>query len=256
MSFDSLLYLLQSLPVMGMQGISLCIYFAIILFLYLFLGKDGLYIFISIAVIGANLQVMKVVEFPFFRNPVALGTGLFSCIYLCTDILAEYEGHKAAKKGVWVGFVAMLLWSIITALTIGFRPLEADSAELDGLISTHEQISALFRQVPALFVAGMSGYLISQFHDIFLYRLLRKRHGKKWLWLRNNLSTMLSALIDNTVFSLLAWIVLTEEPLALQIVIQTYILGTYVLRVVIALLDTPFLYLVRYVRRIAPDSGK
>lgn len=249
MPFDSLIDLLQNLPVMSMQVISLCIYFSIILILYLFLGKDGLYIFISIAIIGANLQVMKVVKFPFFDNPVALGTGLFSCIYLCTDILAEYEGHKAAKKGVWIGFVAMLLWTVITTLTIGFRPIEADS-------SLSAQISALFRQVPALFIAGMSGYLISQFHDIFLYRMLRKRHGKKWLWLRNNLSTMLSALIDNTVFSLLAWIVLAEEPLDLQVVIQTYILGTYLLRVVIALFDTPFLYLVRYVRRIAPGSGR
>ena len=254
MTFDSLIYVLQSLPVIGVQAISLCIYFSIILLLYFYLGKDGLYIFISIAIIGANLQVMKVVEFPFFDNPVALGTGLFSCIYLCTDILAEYEGHKAAKKGIWIGFVAMLLWSIITTLTIGFRPpnLETDSS----LLGAHDQINGLFRQVPALFVAGMSGYLISQFHDIFLYRLLRKRHGKKWLWLRNNLSTMLSALIDNTVFSLLAWIVLAEEPLDIQIVIQTYILGTYLLRIVIALLDTPFLYMVRYVRRIAPRFFK
>ena len=252
MSSDSLIYSLQSLPVISVLAISLCIYFLTIILLYLFLGKDGLYIFISIAIIGANLQVMKVVEFSFFSNPVALGTGLFSCIYLCTDILSEYEGHKAAKKGVWIGFVAMLLWSIITTLTIGFRPLNPDSS----LLGAHEQIDGLFRQVPALFVAGMSGYLVSQFHDIFLYRLLRRRHGKKWLWLRNNISTMLSALIDNAVFSLLAWVVLAEEPLEMKIVIQTYIFGTYVLRMIIALLDTPFLYLVRYVRRIAPGFFK
>ena len=68
----------------------------------------------------------------------------------------------------------------------------------------------------------------------------------KYLWLRNNLSTFSSSLIDNTIFSLLAWIILNPNPLALYVVITTYILGTYILRIIIAIIDTPFIYLSKY----------
>ncbi len=242
---------LQGIPILGMEVLSLITYFTIIIVFYALLGKEGLYTFITVAIIGANLQVLKVVQFPIFSDPAALGTILFSSTYLCTDILAEYEGHRAARKGVWIGFMSMLLWTIITMLTIGFRPLDpaTTSREWAWALSAHEKISSLFSLAPNLFVAGMSAYLFSQIHDILIYRVMRKHHGKRLIWLRNNLSTMLSGLIDNTVFSLLAWIVLAEQPLELRVVIQTYILGTYIIRVVIALLDTPFIYLARYAHR-------
>ena len=57
---------------------------------------------------------------------------------------------------------------------------------------------------------------------------------------------MISSLIDNTIFSLFAWIILNPEPLNFNTVIFTFILGTYFLRVFIALIDTPFIYLARF----------
>ena len=59
-------------------------------------------------------------------------------------------------------------------------------------------------------------------------------------------STFLSSLIDNTVFSLLAWIILNPNPEKLYNVIMIYIFGTYLLRVFIAILDTPFLYFSKF----------
>ena len=65
----------------------------------------------------------------------------------------------------------------------------------------------------------------------------------RFLWLRNNISTILSSLIDNTVFSILAWIILNPNPETFYNVIMIYILGTYILRIFIAFIDTPFMYL-------------
>ena len=62
------------------------------------------------------------------------------------------------------------------------------------------------------------------------------------LWLRNNISTILSSLVDNTIFSLLAWIILNPNPESLYNVIMIYIFGTYILRIFIAFIDTPFMY--------------
>ncbi len=75
--------------------------------------------------------------------------------------------------------------------------------------------------------------------------MIKKITFSKYLWLRNNLSTLLSSLIDNTIFSLLAWIILNPEPETLYKVLMIYILGTYFLRIFLALIDTPFMYLAK-----------
>ena len=64
--------------------------------------------------------------------------------------------------------------------------------------------------------------------------------------MRNNISTMTSSLLDNAIFSLFAWIIFNPDPLDFNTVLFTFILGTYILRVVIAMLDTPFIYLAKY----------
>ena len=95
-------------------------------------------------------------------------------------------------------------------------------------------------------MASMIAYLISQYFDVWIYNYLKQITSKKYLWFRNNLSTVLSSLVDNTIFSIFAWILLNPEPINLYKVIMIYILGTYILRIVIALLDTPFIYLAKY----------
>ena len=57
---------------------------------------------------------------------------------------------------------------------------------------------------------------------------------------------MTSALLDNTIFSLFAWIIFNPDPLDFNTVLFTFILGTYILRIIIAILDTPFIYLAKY----------
>ncbi len=74
----------------------------ILLLLRLF-GEVGIFIYTVIAIISANIQVLKIVEFPFFSNPIALGTILFSSTFLATDILTEYYGSKVARKNILVG---------------------------------------------------------------------------------------------------------------------------------------------------------
>ena len=75
----------------------------ILIFLKLF-GEVGIYIYTVVAIIGANIQVLKIVDFPFFNSPIALGTILFSTTFLATDILSEYYGAKLARKNILIGF--------------------------------------------------------------------------------------------------------------------------------------------------------
>ena len=92
----------------------------------------------------------------------------------------------------------------------------------------------------------MIAYLFSQYFDVWFYEKISMLTKKKFLWIRNNFSTMLSALLDNTIFSVFAWIIFNPNPLDFNTVLFTFILGTYILRIIIAILDTPFIYLAKY----------
>lgn len=219
--------------------------FGSVLVLHRLFGAAGLFVYVVVAVIGANIQVLKVVSFSVYPDPVGLGTILFASTYLCTDILAERYGPAAARKAVLLGFAGYLFFTAMIMLALGFAPLTAEQAGADyaWALPVHGHMEALFTPAPALFAASMVAYFVSQYHDIWLYELLRRLTGGRMLWMRNNASTMISALIDNIVFNSLAFVIFAADPLPWNAVIFTYILGTYWLRLVLAALDTPFIYL-------------
>lgn len=236
--FIDLVAFLKSLDPLLVLGIEALICFSMILIMLAFFGPVGLFAYTALAIVAANIQVLKIVDLSLVSQPVALGTILFSSTFLCTDILAEYYGEKVARLCVYMGFVTFSFWVIIMLLTIGY-PAASFSAQEDQAMQT------LFLPVPALFVAGMTAYLISQLHDVWAFQFIRKLTNNKYLWLRNCLSTIFSGLIDNTIFSILAFVILAANPLPWDVVIYSYILGTFILRIGMSLADTPFVYLAK-----------
>ena len=247
---STLITFLNTLPTESIWFAMLLICFTSIIIFYHFFGKIGLYTYVAISVIAANLQVLKSTIFFFSPNPVALGTLMFATGYLCTDILAEYHSKKEARKAILIGFSSYMLWTVIMILTLGFKPITPHYAGRDMAwdIPFHGAMKLLFEPTPIFFIAGMSAYLISQFNDIWLFDKIRAKTGRRYLWLRNTVSTSVSALLDNTVFSVLAWVILADKALPWHVVIFTYILGTYAMRIFIAVLDTPFVYLAGWIK--------
>lgn len=215
-------------------------FFSILLFLRFF-GYIGLYIYSTIAVIAGNIQVLKTVDFDFFFEPVALGTILFTSTFLCTDILSEHYGSKKARYNILISFSGFLLMTLIMIFTVGFKP---SSNEFNFLVQ--ESLNIIFTPLPIFFLASMIAYVISQYFDVWFFSFLKKITKGKLLWLRNNISTFSSTLLDNIIFSIFAWVILSPTPLPIYTVITTYILGTYFLRLLIAIFDTPFLYFSKF----------
>ena len=211
-------------------------FFSILIFLRIF-GYIGIFIYSALAVIAGNIQVLKTVDFFYSPEPVALGTILFASTFLCTDILSEYYGKEKARMNILIGFSAFLFMTLLMVITIGFQPSDADWVQ--------ESLSNVFTPMTRFFIASMIAYLISQYFDVWFFNYLKQALSGKSLWLRNNLSTITSSLVDNTIFSIFAWILLNPEPVSVYNVIMIYILGTYLLRIFIALLDTPFIYIAK-----------
>ena len=222
-------------------------YFSILFFLKIF-GEIGLYIYTVIAIIAGNFQVLKIVKFSFFSEPVALGTILFASIFLCTDILAEYYGGNSARKNILISFLGFLFMTILMLFTIGFKPLDKITAgdNYAWALPLQDNLLGVFLPFPIFFIASMIAYLFSQFFDIWFFEKISEFTNRRFLWFRNNFSTIVSSLIDNTIFSVFAWIILNPNPLDFNTVLFTFILGTYFLRILIALFDTPFIYLAKY----------
>jgi hypothetical protein len=242
MSFDPIVQFLQTLPAEGVLGLEYIFCCLALLGMFKAFGRTGLFIYIALAVIIANIQVLKAVHFSFFSFPVALGTILFSSTFLASDILTEFYGSSIARQGVWVGFSAALLTIGFMTLTLGIRPAETEDQVF---IDVHKAIATLFSPHLALFTASLLSYGLSQYTDIWIFQMIRRFTGHRWLWVRAAGSSLLSAFLDNVLFSTLAWVVFAEKPLSLESLVLTYILGTYIFRVVVMLVQIPLMYSIR-----------
>jgi len=201
---------------------------------YRLFGKLGLFIWIAMAVILANIQVMKTIEF--FGLVTAMGNIIYASIFLVTDIINEVYGQKDAKKAIWIGFFVLIATTIIMQVTLRFIPHESD------LLSSH--ISAIFSFLPRIAFASLTAYLISQLYDVWFFAVLKRKTKEKYLWLRNNLSTITSQFIDNVIFTLIAFIGVFSFSIMAQIFITSMIM-----KMIIAVCDTPFIYWAKKLRQ-------
>lgn len=207
----------------------LLVNFGLIILAYRLFGKIGLYSWMAIAAILANIQVLKTVEL--FGMVATLGNIIYGTSFLATDILAENHDKKEAQKGVWIGFFSLISTVIIMTICLWFVPHESDFAQ--------SSLETIFSIMPRIALASVVAYLFSNFHDIWAYNFWRKKFsGFKNIWIRNNLSTMTSQLIDSVIFSTLAFWGIFEWDVFWQIFISTFII-----KIIVAACDTPFVYL-------------
>lgn len=178
----------------------------------------------------ANLIAVKTIAFGPFIAPAAVL--VYASTFLLTDILSELFGKEKARLAVWTGFIAnlVMLVSILIAVRWSASPV------MDPGLAT--SFDAIFGFAPRVIAASMVAYLVSQHHDVWAYGFWREKTGGRHLWLRNNASTMASQLIDTAIFISLAFYGIIPNSILIQMMV-----GQYAIKLLIAALDTPFMYL-------------
>ncbi|MBU1089869.1 queuosine precursor transporter [Patescibacteria group bacterium] len=222
------------------------IFFALLIFtlvstLFAFrLGRAYLFGLVMLEVGLMNVFVVK--QFDLFGLAVTGGNVLYGAIFLATDILNEHYGKRIAKKAVWAGFGAGVFMLVASALTTAFTPNEFDSAQT--------AFQTIFSPTFRIVFASLASYLIFQTFDVWIYDFLKKATNGKFLWLRNNLSTILSQTGDSIFFTaagLLAIPAFSESKFFAGFVpaeaFWEVVVFTLIIKIVVALLDTPILYL-------------
>ena len=208
----------------------LLINFISILFIYKKFGKVGLYIWVPISTILANIQVVLLVEL--FGFGTTLGNILYAGGFLVTDILAENYGKKHAQRAVYIGFFSLIVMSLIMKIAVMFTPINEGLEMFQG-------VKNIFDFMPRLIIASLLAYFASQSHDIWAYEFWRKKYpAPKHIWIRNNASTLVSQLIDNSIFTFIAFY--GVYPME---VLKEIFIATYLIKFLVAVSDTPFVYI-------------
>ena len=220
--------------------ISIVFYLSGVLFAYKVFGKTGLYVWSAIGAILSNIEALKMVNM--FGLSVTLGNALYASNFVVTDILSENYGKESANKAVNIGLFVTIIWVLATQLILKFEPNSLDFI--------NNSLTEVFGFIPRIALASVFTYAVAQKIDVILYhkvwgfteKIFKDKY--KGLWLRNNISTLTSQFIDTTIFTIIAFAgtVSFKELVSL-------IFTTYVLKAVVAVLDTPVLYIAKKIKK-------
>jgi len=216
--------------------------FVLFLVMYKVFGKAGIFYWIVMSTILANIQVIKII--PLFGLEASLGNIMYGTIFLGTDVLNEIFSKKEAKKAVYLGFVVMLSTLAIMQMALWFTPHVSDFAS--------PALETIFGFMPRVVLGSLSAFIVSQLLDVNIFQWIKSKLPQdKYLWIRNNGSTMVSQLIDTLIF----------VPIAFWGVVPTYVLigiliSTYLIKLIVAILDTPFIYLIKKIKPFDLDILK
>jgi len=184
--------------------------------------------FVALVIIS-NILANKIVVFINWAVPAGLIA--YSVTFFVSNIINEFYGKEQAKKVVWVGFLANILLVILIFIAIKWQPAS--------FWNNQEAFELTLSNTWRIVLGSLTAYIISQNHDVWSFSLWKKATKGKYLWFRNTASTILSQLIDTIIFVFIAFYGLFP-------VLPTMI-GLFIVKVIIALLDNPFIYLVRWI---------
>ncbi len=210
---------------------------AVTVLMYRIFGRQGLLACIVLAILLSNLQGPKLTTILGFQT--SLGVIFYSGIFFATDLLSEKYGRMQANRAVIIGFAVSVIAVLMLSIALEFQPTtDSETAAMSNDIQN--AFATILNFTPRFVFGSLLAYLISQTFDVWFFHFIKKRTHGRHLWLRNNLSTMSSQIIDTLIYSLVVWWGVVELSTAIQLGIVKY--G---FKLAIAAFDTPFIYWAR-----------
>lgn len=187
-------------------------------------------IFVGSITIASILATKIINVFGLF---VPAGVLAYSITFICTDVISEVWGKERAKYTVVGGFVALIVALLLVQLSLVWPKAPFWTGE--------QAFQSILGSTSRIIIASFTAYLVSQFHDVWAFHFWKKVTNERHLWLRNNLSTVVSQFLDSFLFITIAFYgVMPIWPL---------IIGQWVIKFGIAVLDTPVIYFVVWMVR-------
>ncbi len=204
------------------------IIFGLLVLVYKYFGKDGLFMWAGLAPVLANIMTVKNATILGFNS--TCGTVLFASVFLCTDIISEHFGENESKKAVYLGVISNIIFIVSSQICIRYIPSDVDVM--------HDTLKNLFSLNLRVTLSSILCYLISNIGDVIIYNKLKSITNNRLMWIRNNISTILCNCFENFLFIYLAYAGIFDINIIVSIALATCFIET-----IVAILDTPFLYI-------------
>lgn len=206
-------------------------------------GKAGLMAWTAVAMILANLTVVKCV--PMFGLDVTLGNVMFASTFLATDMIVELYGDKEAKLSILMGVCATVCFMVCTQVTLLYVPTAFDIAQ--------EPMATLFALNLRSSIASIACCMLANLADVWVYKKIREATKGKYMGFRSSFAAILCNCVENFLFMFLAFGGL-YEPVELVVMAIT----TSAIEGILGLCNPPFLYLAtwreKHGERTEPDT--
>ena len=220
---------------------------------WLFVFLAGLFITNAVT---AELISNKLIEIPIKFNflggefgPFVTIVGIlpWPVVFLLTDLLNEFYGYKAVRKLSWITAILIAYCFLIVGLSIEIPAVNIPGSNL----SDDNSYRKVFGQAQMVIIGSICAFLVSQLLDASLFSWIKSKTGDRYIWLRSTGSTLFSQLIDSCIVLYIGFVL----PGSLSFAEFMRIAPTnYILKIIIAILLTPFIYLGHYlIRRYLND---
>ncbi len=166
---------------------------------------------------------------------VVTSVGIFTAplLFLITDAIEEVYGKDVVWNLIISAIISLVLVFAFLTLSIWMKPAER--------FAFNKEYSIIFKFSLRMILASITAFFISQLNDVFIFSYLKKRTSGRFLWLRNNVSTMISQTLDTFIFVYLFRYKMTPQFDALFVF--QLALPYLSLKILFALCDTPLVYL-------------
>ena len=215
---------------------------------WLFVFLAGLFITNAVT---AELISNKLIEIPLsfdlFGNqfgPFVTIVGIlpWPVVFLLTDLLNEFYGYKAVRKLSWITAILIAYCFLIVGLSMDIPAVEIPGSNL----SDDAAFNKVFGQAQMVIVGSICAFLVSQILDASIFSWIKSKTGERFIWLRSTGSTLISQLIDSYIVLYIGFVL----PGTLSFNdFMTIAPTNYVLKIVIAILLTPLIYLGHFIIR-------
>jgi len=185
-------------------------------------------------IMGNIIGITKFVEI--FGLTIPIGTLAFPVTFLATDLICELYGEKRAQNLVYVGF--FMNFFMLGVMSLGNY---LDDAGVSGGTMIYDEVYGFMR---AGVIASVIAYAVAQTVDVKMFHFWKRLTNGKHLWLRNNLSTTFSQLVDTIAILSINYMVGNfEGEINSLSALLSLILSMYTFKFFSALFDTPLFYL-------------
>jgi len=185
---------------------------------------NAVFIMVTLA---SNVMAIKMTTIGSISFPA--GVYAFPISFLVTDVINEVWGKKEAGFTIKLGFAASAAFTLFTTLAIWLPAAD--------FWTMQPEYAAVLAAVPRITIAGLVAFVFSQNTDLWIFDKLKKFHGGKHLWIRNNVSTITAQLVDSLIFITIAFY--GTMPIA---ALFATVFSQWAVKLVLAALDTPFVY--------------